>query len=214
VSEKDINPAARKGFRRAEMPPELAARLAVLYQGGSFDASASDRARVEFDGARQVVETEPEAARMLEAASDWLLSYADEMGENTGEASVAMIRRSYEMVAKVSFILAIPSGVRTADHVRWAFAYVREELDAKIALVFANDNASQRPDESVAARVMNYLDPEKGVSVKVLANRMKMKTDALEAILQRMQAAGMVRSQLGLRAHKGAVPVVWVPVRT
>lgn len=211
VSEKDINPAARKGFRRAEMAPALASRLATMYQGGSFDMAASDRARVEFDGARTVVETEPEAARMLDLISDWLLSYADEMGEHTGEASVAMIRRSYEMVAKVSFILAIPGGVRTPDHVRWAFAYVREELDAKIALVFANDNASQRPDESIAARIMSYLDPEKGVSAKVLASRMKMKPDALDAILQRMQAAGMVTSQLGKKAYKGEIPVVWVP---
>lgn len=212
VSEKDINPAARKGFKRAAMPDHLAHRLAQLYNGGSFDASASDRARVEYDGERMVVNTAPDAAAMLDRVADWLLTYADEMGENTGEASVAMIRRSYEMVAKVSFVLAMPSGLRTAEHVRWAFAYVRDELDAKIALVFANDNASERPDESVAARVMNYLDPEKGCSIRVLSNRMKMKPDKLEPILQRMQAAGMVNSHMSKKAYKGAVSVVWVPV--
>ena len=69
---------------------------------------------------------------MLKQVSKWLHAYADEMGEHTGEASVAMIRRAYELIAKISFILAIPTGHRTPDHVRWAFAYVRAELDAKI----------------------------------------------------------------------------------
>jgi hypothetical protein len=147
---------------------------------------------------------------MLERVSDWLLSYADEMGEATGEASVAMIRRAYEMIAKVSFILAIPDGTRTADHVRWAFAYIREELDAKIKLVFANDNARERPEDSIAARVLNYIDPDKGTSLSVLANRMRMKQDALLCILQKMHKAGLLCKIASKKAYRGKYVDLWV----
>jgi hypothetical protein len=123
-----------------------------------------------------------------------------------------MIRRAYEIVAKTSFILAIPGCLRTAEHVRWAFAYVRAELDAKIKLVFANDNSKDRPEEAIAARVINYIDPDKGASTSVLANRMKIKPPQLETILAKMEAAGMIRKERGKKAWKGKVADIWVIV--
>jgi len=211
VNEKDINPPARKGFRRQDMPDYMASRLMQIYSGGTFNQSGP--VRVEWPDNREAVTTTPEADAMLDDAADWLLRYADDMGEHTGEASVAMIRRAYEMVAKVSFVLAIPEGVRTADHVRWAFAYVRDELDAKIKLVFANDNAKDRPDESVAARLMNYI-PERGASLAVLANRTKIKPEALLKVLRKMEGAGMVRERLSDRQYRGKRGTVWVAVKS
>jgi hypothetical protein len=96
--------------------------------------------------------------------------------------------------------------------VRWAFAYVRAELDAKIKLVFANDNSKDRPEEAIAARVINYIDPEKGASTSVLANRMKIKPPQLEPILAKMEAAGMIRKERGKKAWKGKVADIWVIV--
>lgn len=208
VSEPDINPPARKGFRKAAIPDFMASRLSQLYTGGLFDSGGNTR--IEFTGDREAVTTTPEADTMLDQVADWLLLYAEEMGEHTGEASVAMIRRAYEMVAKVSFILAIPEGVRDASHVRWAFAYVRSEVDAKIALVFANDNGKDRPEEAIAARIMNFIDPDKGATLGVLANRVRMKADDLAPILAKMQKAGMVREQAGTRAYRGKKVSVWV----
>jgi hypothetical protein len=208
VSEPDINPPARKNFRKAPIPDFMANRLSQLYTGGSFDSGFG--ARIEFAGERDAVTTTPEADTMLDQVADWLLAYAEDMGEHTGEASVAMIRRAYEMVAKVSFILAIPDGVRSAEHVRWSFAYVRAEVDAKIALVFANDNGKDRPEEAIAARIMNFIDPDKGATLGVLANRVRMKADALAPILAKMQRAGMIREQAGTRAYRGKKVAVWV----
>lgn len=212
VSEPDINPPARKAFRKPDIPDFMAHRLSALFTGGAYAPHASGGNRIEFAGEREAVHTEPEADAMLDQVADWLLSYADEMGEHTGEASVAMIRRAYEMVAKVSFILAIPEGTRTAAHVRWAFAYVRAEVDAKIALVFANDNGKDRPDEAVAARVMNFIDPDKGATLGVLANRLRMKPEDAAKVLTKMQAVGMVREQAGTRAYRGKKVSVWVKV--
>jgi hypothetical protein len=212
VSETDNNPRERDGFRKRPMPEGLALKLAQIFHGGNFDIMQSQGARIEYSGDRELVRTDDDASEMLKQVSNWLYSYAEEMGENTGEASVAMIRRAYEIVAKISFILAIPGCLRTAEHVRWAFAYVRAELDAKIKLVFANDNSKDRPEEAIAARVVNYIDPDKGASTSVLANRMKIKPAALEAILAKMEAAGMIRKERGKKAWKGKVADIWVIV--
>jgi hypothetical protein len=211
VAETDNNPSEREGFRKRPMPENLAMRLAQIFHGGNFDMM-TDGARVEYAGSRELVQTTDEASDMLKRVSKWLHAYAEDMGENTGEASVAMIRRAYELIAKISFILAIPTATRTAEHVRWAFAYVRSELDAKIKLVFANDNSKDRPEEAIAARVINYIDPEKGASTRVLANRMRMKPEALEPILAKMERAGMIRSEQGKKPWKGKLPDIWTLV--
>jgi hypothetical protein len=211
VAETDNNPEEREGFRKRPMHEGLAMKLSQIYHGGNFDIMNSG-GRVEYSGDREPVKTDEDASEMLRKVSKWLHAYAEEMGENTGEASVAMIRRAYELVAKISFILAIPTAQRTAEHVRWAFAYVRAELDAKIKLVFANDNSKERPEEAIAARVINYIDPDKGASTKVLANRMRMKPEALEPILNKMVSAGMIRREAGKKAWKGKIPDVWVVV--
>lgn len=208
VTEPDINPEGREDFRKTPMPEAMKARLVSLYTGNAFDTMAGNR--VEYLGERTPIRTDPDAVEMLKEVARWLHSYADEMGENTGEASVSMIRRAYEMIAKVSFILAIPDGHRKASHVRWAFAYVRAELDAKIKLVFANDNAKDRPDEAKAARIMSYIDSKKGSSIKVLANRMKIKEAELLPVLRKMETHGMVREQMSGRKYAGKPVVVWV----
>tara|TARA_R110000822_G_scaffold61930_2_gene152884 strand:- start:1283 stop:2746 length:1464 start_codon:yes stop_codon:yes gene_type:complete len=212
VTEKDINPEARAGFKRLPLSDGLQHQLAALYNGGTFDVMQRGSARIEHYGDMTDVETAPDADQMLLDVATWLHGYADDMGEHTGEASVAMIRRSYEMIAKISFILGIPGGVRTADHVRWAFAYVKHEIDAKIALVFANDNAKDRPEESIAARLMSFIDPEKGCTIAVLANRIRMKPAAILPILQKMKASGMVDEVTKGRKWKGKPVTVWVPV--
>lgn len=210
VSEHDINPEERPDFKATPIPDHMSARLSMLFTGGDYDMMGARR--IEHVGERERIDSTPEAIAMLKMISQWLHSYADLMGEHTGEASVAMVRRSYELVAKVSFVLAIPEGKRTAEHVRWAFAYIKAELDAKIKLVFANDNVKDRPEESIAARVMSYVDPDKGTTLAVLSNRMKMKPEALKPVLDKMQTVGMVREQTGTRKYAGKLVTVWVAV--
>lgn len=203
ISEPDFNPPARDGFRKRPLPSHIAMRLSQIFQGGNFSVMDGPAERIEFSGARDVVSTDDDAAAMLVRVSRWLHGYADEMEQHTGEASVALIRRSYEMIAKVSFILAIPTGHRTADHVRWAFAYVRAELDAKIKLVFANDNAKERPEDAMAARILNYIDPDKGATTGVLANRMRLPAAHVEEVLTKMERQGQVKRSDNARVYGG-----------
>jgi hypothetical protein len=204
VNERDINPRARKGFKKKDMPIMMAGRLGVLYGG--------DGHRVEHAGKRFMVPTDDDAAEALLGINDWLLDYADYMGEKTGEASVAMIRRGYELIAKISFILAIPDGRRTIEHVRWALAYVKDEMDFKVALVFANDNKKDKPEEALAARLLGYIDADTGASTSVLANRSRMDKPTIEAMMKDLQARGMVKGESGVRKFRGKFITIWKAV--
>lgn len=213
ILERDYNPEAREGFKKRPLPTHIAMRLTQLFSGGSFSMFDGQSGRVEFAGSRDVVETTEDAAKMMGQISRWLHSYADEMEQHTGEASVALIRRSYEMIAKVSFILAIPTGVRTADHVRWAFAYVRAELDAKIKLVFANDNAKARPEDAMAARILNFMDPDNGTTSAVLADRMHISGAKADELLTKMERQGLVCKLVSKRTYKGLQICKWRPAQ-
>lgn len=200
VSERDINPRPRKAFQKAEMPMMLGGNLARIY-GGSDD-------RVEYSGARRDVVTDPEADAALDAIADWLIDYADHMGERMGEASVAMIRRAYELVAKVSFVLAIPTGTRTVEHVRWALGFVKDEVDYKVQLVFANDNAKQKPEDALAARALNLIDPDNGLTVSMLANKLKVDKATVDTTMKALEGAGEAELKEG-RKYRGKVVLKW-----
>lgn len=200
VSEREINPRPRKGFQKPEMPMMMAGKLGVIYGGSD--------GRVEYDQARRDVMTEPDADAALDAVADWLIDYAEHMGERMGEAAIAMIRRAYELVAKVSFVLAIGDGTRTLEHVRWAFAYVKDEIDFKTALVFANDNAKAKPGDALTARILNAVDEDNGLSSKVLANRLKVSVPDVERSCEALKEAGEVELKKG-RRNRGKVVLKW-----
>jgi hypothetical protein len=170
-----------------------------------------DNGPVEFRGDRVSVSTMPDADVMLDEILDWLMEYADDANEETGEASVAMVRRAFEMIGKISFILAMPDEVRTVEHVRWAFAYVLAELDGKVRLVFANDHAKTRPEEAIAARILARLDPDKGVSVAVLSNMLKLSAEQIGGVLTKLEERGMAVQRIGPRTYRGKKVVSWFP---
>jgi hypothetical protein len=200
VSERDINPRPRKGFQPVDMPIMMGGNLGRIYGG--------DNTRVEFSGPRKDVHTEADADAALDAIADWLIDYADHMGEKTGEASVALIRRAYELVAKISFILAIPTGIRTLDHVRWALAFVKDEIDFKVQLVFANDNAKAKPEDALTARLMNFIDTDNGLTSAMLANKLRVSEADVEAKCKELEAAGEVELKHG-RKYRGKVVLKW-----
>ena len=200
VSERDINPRPRANFKAVDMPFMMAGKLGLIYSGSD--------SRVEYSGARSDITTDADADVALTEISNWLIDYADHVGERTGEASVAMIRRAYELVAKVSFILAIPEGVRTLEHVQWAFAFVKDEIDFKVQLVFANDNAKSKPEDALAARLLNLIDVENGLTTAMLANKLKVPKEAIEERCRHLEASGLVKLSEG-RRYRGKVVMKW-----
>jgi hypothetical protein len=203
ISERDINPRPRKQFKAADMPIMMTGKLGVIYSGSEN--------RVEYVDNRKDIHTDDEADAALDLITDWLIDYAEHMGEKTGEASVAMIRRAYELIAKVSFILAIPDGVRTLEHVKWAFAFVKDEMDFKVQLVFANDNSKEKPEDALAARLLNFIDTENGLTTAMLANKLRASEDVVRTTCVHLETAGQVKLIAG-RKYRGKTVEKWFRV--
>ena len=67
---------------------------------------------------------------------------------------------AYELVSKVSMVLAAPEGLRTAEHVRWAFALIRRDVEEKMLLVVSNDTTGNTPQMALMARIAGYISDD------------------------------------------------------
>ena len=133
MREHETNPRRKRGFKPVKLPDALRATLQIIYKGGYSDDKDE---RIEFYGDKLQVITTDKAKDMLEDAADWFEEEAERQKSITGLE--AIIRRGYELMAKISFILAIPSRQRDPEHIRWAFALVKEDLTEKLRLAQTN----------------------------------------------------------------------------
>jgi DNA-binding MarR family transcriptional regulator len=85
-------------------------------------------------------------------------------------------------------------------------------MDFKVALVFANDNKKDKPQEALAARLLGYIDADTGASTSVLANRTRMDKPTIDAMMKDLAGRGMVKSVPTGRKHKGVAVVIWKKV--
>ena len=67
---------------------------------------------------------------------------------------------------------------------------------AKIKLVFANDNAKARPEDAMAARILNFMDPDNGTTSAVLADRMHISGAKADELLTKMERQGLDRKSV------------------
>lgn len=204
VNERETNPRARRGFRKESMPDAMRFALAQMYSGGAYDTEVT---RVENYGDRQKVITDKTARAMMEKVLDWIEDHAEMHKERTGLEAV--VRRGYEIMAKISLILAAPSGVRTAEHVRWAFAMVQRDIEEKTRLAYANENQKSAPDAALMARILNLIDKDHGETVAVIANRTHKPKAETEQLLNKMLESGMARKQDIKHPVNGRVSEKW-----
>jgi hypothetical protein len=124
---------------------------------------------------------------------DSIIRHFDRMAEDhkTHTGLEALVMRSYEQVSKVSFILSVPEGVRTVEHVRWALALVKHDLNTKLRMVTANDREKDAPALAMKARVAQIISGDNGETIGVIANRMRgFKRPEIEACLKKMVERG------------------------
>ena len=179
--EKESNPRPKKGFKKEKLPEKLVGLLQSVYDAGEYDAF---RDKVEYYGDRKVIPTDPAAATLLADIIDWIMDYAEKHKEKTGLEAV--VRRSYELIAKISLTLAVYDGVRTVEHVRWAFSYVKNDIDQKMRLVMSND-ASYGLDAQLMADITKHIDTEHGETFGVIKNRLrKYKSDDVKKAIELM----------------------------
>jgi len=83
-------------------------------------------------------------------------------------------------------VLAIDDGFRSVEHVRWAYAFVKADIQAKVNLAAGNMAADdRRHDEALHRKILNILDHDgMGESIGVIANRCRpaKKEDVLTSL--------------------------------
>lgn len=210
IREAQTNPRRKKGFKAKPMPEKMRATLQNLYSPGEY--SIDERGRIENYNDPIEVPTDPRASEMLEDVADWCEDYAEENKASSGLEAV--VRRAYELVSKVSLILAIPEGLRTPEHVRWAYALVRQDVDQKIALAQANQMEHLKDGESqfqvLANRIKGMLGREDGETIAVIKSRLKkFKKEDVQKALEALEEDGEVCSVESSHPKNGASVTKW-----
>lgn len=199
--EKNNAPKVRKGYVKPKLPDSIKFALINMYHGGEFDAS---RRRVEHDGARVKIPTDDRASELLDHIVEWMDEKAIEHQGTTGLEPLYL--RGYELASKVSFILAAPHGLRTYEHVQWAFALVLHDLNEKAMLVTSNDRRMDAPDMALYSKVMTTLDAEEFMTIGVIRNKCRSyKPEDVEKMLKIMVDNGKVQAVETKHAKNGTV---------
>ena len=189
--EKDSAPRMKAGYKTTPMPADIKDTMSQLFYGGEYD---TPNRRVEHRHERIKVPTDHAAGELLDRISLWMDEKAMQQASTSGLE--AMFLRGYELVAKVSFILAAPHGLRTSEHVRWAFALVMRDLELKTMLVTSNDRKMDAPATALQAKVMAHMDKEDWTGFGVLFNKCRgYKREEVEGVLQKLVDSGVLDVQ-------------------
>lgn len=181
-----MNPPLKKNFKPVPMPDAMRLTCENLYSGGRYDMTLFER--VEYYEDRDTIPSSPEALDLLGKAIDAFEEMADEHTAATGLEALAL--RAYEQVSKISLILAAPQGLRTAEHVLWAYALVRRDIEYKMRLVTSNDREKDSPVMALRAKLMNLISGDDGETLGVICNRLRKyrKADIEKALDEMVKA--------------------------
>lgn len=184
VQETDTAPRTKKNHRPPALPDRLDMALKQIFSAGSFDAETYPDKRMEYYGEKVKVPTSPEAHELLLQIVDIFDDKAVEHKSDTGLE--ALYLRAYELVSKVSLILAVPEGVRTVEHVRWAYALIERDIATKMHFVMALDREKDDPLAALRNKIMAVVGHDDGEAMGVIVNRCRKfkRPDVERAVLQ------------------------------
>lgn len=185
--EKETNPKRKQGFTKEPMSEQMELSLASLAAPGSFSMTKVDR--IEFYGTRNEITTTKKAAAMLDKVYQIFWDKSEQHKSQSGLEAIP--RRGYELCAKISAILAAPTGIREPEHVRYAFKLSEMDVERKLRLAYANIQEEAKNNlDAVSARIMNCLDKNHGERRGTIVNRCRphkktLVDSAIEKLLQR-----------------------------
>ena len=195
IEEKD-NPKPRlNATGMQDLPETYKNTIRYLASTGNFDTAGANR--IEFYGERRKIKSTTDARELLDKLRMWEWEYAEHHRETSG--FTALIRRSFELISKISTILAAPEGVRTREHVEWAAMYVKRDLDRKIRHIQAAMAKESKDVDTIQTgiegRIINLCDKESGEVQSVIVNKCKRKgisKDDILALIDDMAARGLL----------------------
>jgi hypothetical protein len=192
---------SRKQRTRPCVPDRIRFALTNLYSPGEFDMMSDNR--VERVGDKSPVQTSRDAETMLDQIAERFWQMAEEHRDATGLHPIP--RRGYELVAKVSAVLAIPSGLRTGEHVTWAYALVLRDIDAKMRL--AHSNTAEGTQEALGSRILSFLGSSDGETMRAIKRACrKYKAEDVETAVSKMVDAGVICGGTRPASGKGGTP--------
>ena len=192
VEERDTNPKPNQKHAPGAFPYEMD----LMRIAATGDMDTHSRGRIEYYGNPRKIRTEQPAAKLLAELQEWQWEFAEMHRQTTGYEALA--RRAYEFISKISTILAVADhGVRTVEHVRWAAAFVKWDIDEKIRLIrYVDARESPTVDQladGLQARIISLA--QEPVYMSVLHNRLKRKGVTKEAVgelVDQMVGAGLL----------------------
>ena len=191
-------PPEKEDFAKREMPDAMRCTIQQIAAAGSF--SMLPVGRIENYGPKVAVPSTDEAVALLKRTSRALHHLAEDAMERNGLE--ALYLRGKELVAKVSFILAAPEGLRTVEHVRWAYALVKNDIETKARTVIGNDRAKEAPEDALFSRLVNLIDHE-GETFGVLVNKLRTyKKEDVEKGLKRLADKGFLVIEESIHPRK------------
>ena len=188
--EREDNPKSkvRSKVKRGSVPDDIAATLQQLYAPGRSEVPD----RVEGIGDPVDIATRPDAEDMLDKAENEFYEMAEQAKNSTGLTAIP--RRGYEQVAKVSMVLAMPSGLRTVEHVRWAYALVKRDVEEKMKL--AHSNSATDKQDALASQVMSHVSVDHGETIGRLRSKCrKYRKEDVDKVVERLKEGGYLRAE-------------------
>lgn len=203
--DRETNPVAKKDFKRRPMPTGMELAIRGIYGGGVYDP---ENRRVECYSERVKISTTAEAKKLLDDIADWAWLEAEKHKEHTGYE--ALPRRAREMVSKISLILAAPDGLRNVDHVQWAFALVKRDVDDKAKLAMANEHFDAKPDVAVKMKICSLLADGQCETHGVLINKCrKWPRPEVEKVIASMSEAKEIEAVISRHPTNGKPITKW-----
>lgn len=200
-SDLDTNPKRKPRFLKKPMSEGLANALRNLYSFGHYDMLAGGSSRIEHLGDKSTIPSDDLACELLNEVYERFYSLAETHKSTTGLEAIA--RRGYELASKISLVCALPSGLRTAEHVRYGYALAMRDVEQKIKLAYSTEN--KESSDGLAAKVLSIVDKEHGETLGVICNRLRGTPKAqIEALLVQMTERGMVKAVECEKGHTKA----------
>ena len=188
--EREDNPKSkpRNRIQKDPIPNDIAATLMQLYAPGRSELFD----RVECIGNQVSVPTRDGAREKLDEIEHAFYEMAETAKNKTGLTAIP--RRGYEQVAKVSMILAIPGGLRTVEHVMWAYALVKRDVDEKMKLAYSN-SATDKQD-ALASMVMSHVTDDHGETAGRLRNKCRSyRKEDVDTVVEKLVKGGYLREE-------------------